>query len=142
MNDFLRSAEEQLKFNKDKSSVMAELGDHVETKREFFESIGYDEEASEEKANEAMGSGEIIGQRLDMIHRSNEKIEKLLFTGVLVINIALNFIEIQIGDNGFLPPFLMALLALVSNFLFTAAAMRFKSTKASAALIVCSFYPC
>ena len=141
MKDFLQSAEEQLILNKDKDSIITELSDHVETKKEFFESIGYDDETSIEKANEAMGNGEVIGQRLDMIHRSNMKIEKLLFAGVFVINIALNFVEIQIGNNGFLPPFLMALLALVSNFLFTAAAMRFKSTKTSIALIVCSFLP-
>lgn len=141
MKDFLQSAEEQLIFNKDKDSIITELSDHVDTKKEFFESIGYDEEASAEKANEAMGDGEVIGQRLDMIHKSGTKIKKLLVAGVFIANLALFFLEIPTGNNAFLIPFLMALLALISNFLFTAAAIRFKSIRVSAALIVFSFFP-
>ena len=141
MKDFLKSAEEQLIFNKDVDSIITELSDHVKTKIEFFESIGYDDKASAEKANEAMGSGEVIGQRLDMIHRSNTRIKKLIVAGVIVVNIALHFFEIPAGNNAFLIPFLMALFALTSNFLFTAAAIRFKSIRVSAALIVFSFFP-
>lgn len=141
MKDFLQSAEEQLIFNKDLDSIITELSDHVETKREFFESIGYDEEASAEKANEAMGDGAVIGQRLDLIHSSNTKIKKLIVAGVVVINIAFYFLEIPVGNNIFLVPFLMALLALIINFLFTAAAIRFKSIRISAVLIIFSFFP-
>lgn len=141
MKDFLQSAEEQLILNKDKDSIISELSDHVETKKEFFEGIGYDEEASTEKANEAMGSGEVIGQRLNMIHRSNTKIKNQITSSVFAINIILHFLEIPKGSNIFLIPFLMALLALISNFLFTAAAIRFKSTHISAALIVFFFFP-
>ena len=141
MNDFLRSAEEQLKLNKDKIAVMTELGDHFETKKEFFESIGYDEEASAEKANEAMGDGEIIGQRLNMIHNPKTKINKLLIASVFIVNIVLHFLEIPASKGIFLVPFLMALIALISNFLFTAAAIRFKNIKISAALIVFAFFP-
>ena len=140
MKNFLQSAEEQLIFNKDVDSIITELSDHVVTKKEFFESIGYDKEASAEKANEAMGSGEIIGQRLDMIHRSNTKIKRLMVAGVLIINIALHFLEIPEGNNIFLIPFLMALLALISKFLFTAVAIRLKSIPISIALIICSFF--
>ena len=140
MKDFLRSAEEQLILNKDKEAVIAELSDHVETKKEFFESIGYDQKAGAEKANEAMGDGEVVGQRLNRIHQSNAKIKKLMVAGVLVVNISLHFLEIPEGNSIFLIPFLMALLALISKFLFTAAAIRFKSSPISTALIICSFF--
>ena len=87
MKDFLKSAEDQLKSAEDRKAVMLELKEHLELKKEFFESIGYDTETSEEKANEAMGSGEIIGQRLSEIHRrKNKKIIGIFILCTVCVN--------------------------------------------------------
>ncbi|MCH5316501.1 MAG: hypothetical protein J1E05_00870 [Eubacterium sp.] len=138
MNDFLRSAEAQLKFNKDKSSVMAELGDHVETKVEFFESIGYDEEASAEKANEAMGSGEIIGQRLNQIHNRMRKASAYLIVASAIANIGLNAAILLADKSNYSIPYAAALFILVCNLAFTYAAIKFKSLWLSAASMIFS----
>ena len=138
MSDFLRSAEEQLKFNKDKSSVLAELGDHVETKTEFFKSIGYDENASTEKANEAMGNGEIIGQRLNQIHSRKGKMAGLLILGSALANIGLNLIILLADKSDYSIPFAAALFVLLCNLALTYAAIKWKSLWLSAALMIFS----
>ena len=137
MKDFLKSAEEQLKFNKDKHLVLTELGDHVETKKEFFESIGYDENASAEKANEAMGNGEIIGQRLNQIHRN--KMEITLSTiSIIALNIAAIFAATPIDKSTFFLPFLLALIVLIDNLFGTVLAIKRKAPGLSATLIAVS----
>lgn len=138
MNDFLRSAEEQLKFNKDKSSVMAELEDHVETKQSFFKSIGYGEATSAEKANEAMGNGEIVGQRLNQIHSRMRKTAVYLIASSVIANIALNAAILLADNSDYSIPFAAALFILLCNLAFTYAAMKFKSLWLSAALLTFS----
>lgn len=137
MKDFLQSAEEQLKLNKDKSSVMAELGDHVETKKEFFEGIGYDENASTEKANEAMGSGEIVGQRLNQVHSRNTY-TKLDIIFIIIINTAAVFTAFPVDKNTFFFPFAIASLVIADNLIFTAIAIKLKTIGLSATLIAVS----
>ena len=134
MKDFLKSAEEQLKFNKDKHLVLAELGDHVETKTEFFESIGYDKLASAEKANEAMGNGEIVGQRLNQIHFSKRMSVLLPIFGVIFVNIFLNLAPPPNGSTFFLP-FVSTLFILIYNLFGTALAIKRKLKGLSITLI-------
>lgn len=141
MNDFLRSAEEQLKLNKDKASVMAELGDHVETKRSFFKSIGYDETVGAEKANEAMGNGEIIGQRLNQIHRSSRLLSAILFTLLVAVNSLIKNNAFAEDEDFFLHTFLWALLTLVVALCVTAIAAKRKDKETSLFLIFFSFAP-
>lgn len=134
MKDFLQSAEEQLKLNKDKESVMTELSDHVETKIEFFESIGYDKEASTEKANEAMGNGEVVGQRLHQIHYRKQISVLFPILSVIFVNIFLNFGP-STDENSFFLPFVTTLFILIYNFLGTALAIKRKMKGLSITLI-------
>ena len=138
MNDFLRSAEEQLKLNKDKASVMAELKDHVETKRSFFKSIGYDETAGAEKANEAMGNGEIIGQRLNQIHSRMRKASVYLIVASVIANLGLNAAILLADKSNYSLLFAAALFILLCNLVFTYAAIKFKSLWLSAASMIFS----
>ena len=138
MNDFLRSAEEQLELNKDKASVMAELKDHVETKRSFFRSIGYDESTSAEKANEAMGNGEIIGQRLNQIHSRMGKASVYLIVASVIANLGLNAAILLADKSNYSIPFAAALFILLCNLAFTYAAIKFKSLWLSAASMIFS----
>ena len=116
MKDFLKSAEEQLKSAEDKESVMRELSDHLETKKEYFESIGYSKDASKEKANEAMGSGEIIGQRLNEIHRPDGKKSKAVKIAVICVNLLFLFLlAVPLSKNSFIFPFAAAVIIFICN---------------------------
>lgn len=137
MKDFLQSAEEQLVLNKDKNSIITELHDHVETKIEFFESIGYDEYSSTEKANEAMGNGEIVGLRLNQIHHLNRESVLLAYLGTIALNIALLFSR-PTNESTFFFPFAAALIILIFNFLATAVALKRKMIGLSVTLIAIS----
>ena len=141
MNDFLRSAEEQLKLNKDKASVMAELEDHVKTKRSFFKSIGYDENASADKANKAMGDGEVIGQRLNKIHRPNRLLSAILFMLLGAVNSMIKNNTFAEDNDFFLHTFLWALLTLVVDLCITVVAAKRKNKETSLYLIFFSFFP-
>ena len=134
MKDFLKSAEEQLKLNKDKYLVLTELGDHFETKKEFFESIGYDNEASAEKANEAMGNGEVIGQRLNQIHRNKTEIT-LSMISIIALNIAAIFASFPTEKSTFFLPFILSLIVLIDNLFGTVLAIKRKTIGLSAMLI-------
>ncbi len=138
MKDFLKSAEDQLKSAEDRKAVMLELKEHLELKKEFFESIGYDTETSEEKANEAMGSGEIIGQRLSEIHRrKNKKIIGIFILCTVCVNAGALF-TFPTDKNAFVFPFTGAALILINNLLDTAAAIKLKSVFFSAVLMIAS----
>ena len=135
MKDFLKSAEEQLKYNGDKITVLTELGDHLETKKEFFEDIGYDEASSAEKANEAMGNGEVIGQRLNYIHSPKNQL-RIKIT-VIVTNL-LFLLAYPTDKSSYFFPFLCAVLILICNFANTALAVKLKSRIFSIVLIIAS----
>ena len=138
MKDFLQSAEEQLVLNKDKNSIITELSDHVVTKKEFFESIGYDKEASAEKANEAMGNGEIIGQRLNQIHSRMGKASVYLIVASVIANLGLNAAILLADKSNYSIPFAAALFILLCNLAFTYATIKFKSLWLSAASMIFS----
>lgn len=136
MKDFLNSAEGQLKYNKDKSAVLVELGDHFQTKKEFFESIGYDEESSAEKANEAMGDGVVIGQRLNSIH--SKKNEILIYIIAFIVKNLLFFVFKPTNKNTYFSPFLFAVFIILYYFANTETAVRLKSRVFSILIIVYS----
>ncbi len=46
--------------------IQEELYDHIDEKDRFFEKIGYDSVSAQEKTEEAMGDGDIVGEQLDM----------------------------------------------------------------------------
>lgn len=61
MNNFLKQAKEQLTSCENPEEILAELNDHIEENKKYYEDIGYFGDDCIEKANEAMGDGEIIG---------------------------------------------------------------------------------
>ena len=141
MSKFLYSVGEQLKSNKNRIVILRELEDHVETKREFFESIGYDQKTSAEKANEAMGDGEIVGQRLNTIHRSNRLLSAILFMLLVAVNSMIRDNTFAEDNDFFLHTFLWALLTLVVDLCITVVAAKRKDKETSLCLIFFSFFP-
>ena len=135
MKDFLKSAEEQLRNSKDKYSVLTELGDHLETKKEYFELIGYDEASSAERANEAMGDGEVIGQRLNYIHRPKKSVINII---VIVVTNLLFLFFIPTEKSSYFLPFLYAVLIFICNSVNTAIAVKLKNNILSTLLIIFS----
>lgn len=139
MNNFLNDAQNQLRVCMDKQTVMTELDDHLQTKKEFFEDLGYDEQSSFEKANEAMGDGEIVGQRLNVLHTPKYKQINLWCFIIAVCNIVFPFIVgIPSGEDIFIRPFFSAVLILIINFAFTAFALKVKNRKFSVLILIFS----
>ena len=141
MSNFLHSVDEQLKSNKDRISVIRELSDHVETKKEFFESIGYDQKSSAEKANEAMGDGEVVGQRLNKIHRPNRLLTGIFLMFLVGVNSLIKDNTFAEDNDFFLHTFLWALFALVSDLCITTVSIKRKDKELSLYLIIASFAP-
>lgn len=139
MDDFIKNTENELAFCRSKEIVLAELSDHFETKKEFFQSLGYDEEASFEKANEAMGDGTIVGARLKSIHSRGGG--RFLLFSVFAVNCALLFASIPSFANSFFRPFFFAALTLILNSVYTAAAIKLKRSSLSICSIMFSFIP-
>ncbi len=52
-----------------KKEIEYELFDHLNEKERYWEAIGYDESASTEKAETAMGDADIVGERLDSVKK-------------------------------------------------------------------------
>ncbi|MGN0528572.1 MAG: hypothetical protein ACI4IE_05520, partial [Eubacterium sp.] len=46
--------------------IQKEPYDHIDEKDRLFEEIGYDSASAQEKTEEAMGDGDIVGEQLDM----------------------------------------------------------------------------
>lgn len=55
-----------IKSKNNHKKINLELQDHIDENYKFFESIGYDEEQSLEKAEFAMGDGDIVGEQFDL----------------------------------------------------------------------------
>lgn len=137
MSDFLKNVENQLKGCKDKALVMAELQDHVEARKEFFEEIGYDELSGSQKADEAMGDGEIVGQRLKTLHVIDYKQHDIILFVIVLCNILIPFIVgIPRGNDAFLLPFFSGAWMLIINMLFTGYAIRKKNSDFSIPIIL------
>ena len=52
-----------------RNKIESELFDHLDEKEQRLEKIGYGEAEAFEKANEAMGDGDTVGEQLDMIKK-------------------------------------------------------------------------
>jgi hypothetical protein len=63
-----------------KEAVKNELFDHLDEKERFFGEIGYDENASSDKTDEAMGDADLVGEQLDSIGKSFFKSNSFLYT--------------------------------------------------------------
>lgn len=68
--EFLKTATAKIYNFNQKQKIKAELIDHIETKKEFFMEIGYNEAASEEKAITEMGDAEEISNDLSKLYNS------------------------------------------------------------------------
>lgn len=66
--DYLNKATEKIFVASEKEKVKNELFDHIEMRKDFYKDIGYDDEAAEEKASEAMGDAEEISSVLGELH--------------------------------------------------------------------------
>ena len=57
IKEYIKEATSKIFTIHEKESVSLELSDHLLSKQEFFEDIGYSQDISEEKAVEEMGPG-------------------------------------------------------------------------------------
>lgn len=68
--EYLNKATSKIVISSEKTKVYNELSDHIELKKASFKEMGYDEEAAEAKAAEAMGNADEIADTLGTIHNN------------------------------------------------------------------------
>ena len=141
MDNFLEQARNQLTSCENPEEILAELNDHIEENKKYYEDIGYFGDDCIEKANEAMGDGEIIGQRLNEQNRKrNIKIQILIAVLIMVINYALSvYFALPSYENTFVCPFFTGIVILIIDYVFTIFAIKLKSKLMSFVLALMCF---
>lgn len=141
MDNFLEQARKQLTSCENPEEILAELNDHIEENKKYYEDIGYFGDDCIEKANEAMGDGEIIGQRLNEQNRKrNIKIQILIAVLIMVINYALSvYFALPSYENTFVRPFFTGIVILIIDYAFTIFAIKLKSKLMSFVLALMCF---
>lgn len=141
MDNFLEQARNQLTSCENPEEILAELNDHIEENKKYYEDIGYFGDSCIEKVNEAMGDGEIIGQRLNAQNRKrNIKIQILIAVLIMVINYALSvYFALPSYENTFVRPFFTGIVILIIDYAFTIFAIKLKSKLMSFVLALMCF---
>lgn len=77
-----------IKSKNNHKKIRLELQDHIDENYKFFESIGYDEEQLIEKAEFAMGDGDIVGEQFDLqLSSAKNRRYKYALLDLLVVSI-------------------------------------------------------
>ena len=141
MDNFLEQARNQLTSCENPEEILAELNDHIEENKKYYEDMGYCGDDCIEKVNEAMGDGVIIGQRLNEQNRKrNIKIQILIAVLIMVINYALSvYFALPSYENTFVHPFFTGIVILIIDYVFTILAIKLKSKLISFVLILMCF---
>ena len=141
MDNFLEQARNQLTSCENPEEILAELNDHIEENRKYYEDIGYFGDACSEKVNEAMGDGDIIGQRLNAQNtRKITGLQILLVVLIVILNFLLSTIfALPFYGNSFVKPFFTGVAILIIDYVFTILAIKLKSKLISFVLILMCF---
>lgn len=141
MDNFLEQARNQLTSCENPEEILAELNDHIEENKKYYEDMGYCGDDCIEKVNEAMGDGVIIGQRLNEQNRKrNIKIQILIAVLIMVINFALSvYFALPSYENTFVRPFFTGIVILIIDYAFTIFAIKLKSKLMSFVLALMCF---
>lgn len=141
MDNFLEQARKQLTSCENPEEILAELNDHIEENKKYYEDIGYFGDDCIEKANEAMGDGEIIGQRLNAQNtRKITGLQILLVVLIVILNFLLSTIfALPFYGNSFVKPFFTGVAILIIDYVFTILAIKLKSKLISFVLILMCF---
>lgn len=141
MDNFLEQARNQLTSCENPEEILAELNDHIEENKKYYEDIGYFGDACSEKVNEAMGDGEIIGQRLNAQNtRKITGLQILLVVLIFILNFLLSTIfALPFYGNSLVKPFFTGVAILIIDYVFTILAIKLKSKLISFVLILMCF---
>lgn len=97
---YIESITSKLTNEKVKKALTQELSDHIESKEEYWQDIGYNEEQAELMAVDAMGDAEPVGEQIDKIYRENslDYLHFFLYLLSAVCTYLVFFIEIDHHD--------------------------------------------
>lgn len=98
IKEFLDNVCEEIKYKPIRNEICEELKNHIEEKKENYIEEGFKEELAEEKAIEQMGNAEIIGKKLNRIHRPKLDWKLLL---IILIMISFGFIIASTRANNY-----------------------------------------
>lgn len=85
--EYLQKIGEQIRFEKAREGVKAELEWHIEDQKEEFLCAGMTEAEAEEAAVREMGDPVAVGTELDRIHRPRMAWNCIILIGVLYLEI-------------------------------------------------------
>lgn len=141
MDNFLEQARNQLTSCENPEEILAELNDHIEENKKYYEDMGYCGDDCIEKVNEAMGDGEIIGQRLNAQNtRKITGLQILLVVLIVILNFLFSTIfALPFYGNSFVKPFFTGVAILIIDYVFTILAIKLKSKLISFVLILICF---
>ena len=98
IKEFLDNVCEEIKYKPIRNEICEELKNHIEEKKENYIEEGFKEELAEEKATEQMGNAEIIGKKLNRIHRPKLDWKLLL---IILIMVSFGFIIASTRANNY-----------------------------------------
>ena len=98
IKEFLDNVCEEIKYKPIRNEICEELKNHIEEKKENYIEEGFKEELAEEKAIEQMGNAEIIGKKLNRIHRPKLDWKLLL---IILIMVSFGFIIASTRANNY-----------------------------------------
>lgn len=81
-----------------RAELKYELESHVDERRSFFQSLGYDEETALEKAEEAMGDPDVAGEQF-YLQIKGEKRKNALYVFIAIATALLNLLFYAIDDS-------------------------------------------
>lgn len=81
-----------------KKLVEYELTDHIIEKHNFYEDIGYDDDASLGKADEMMGDADIVGEQLEALNKERN-IRKIISTIISLLLFAAAFTYVSMNSD-------------------------------------------
>ena len=85
-----------------KAEVLAELGDHLQEKTDYFEELGYEKEPAAEKAEQALGElddARTVGEQLAAIKKPHRAVRVLLLMASLLLLFA-SFVQVFFVFSG------------------------------------------
>lgn len=103
-----------------KQLVEYELNDHIIEKHNFYKDIGYDDDASLDKADEIMGDADIVGEQFEALNRARN-IRKIIASAVsfLLFVTACAYISISSDSSGIFYDYIFSFYGYIAcNIIF------------------------
>lgn len=140
--DYIESISSKLSDKKIKTALEREFSDHIQTKEEYWQEVGYSSEQSELKAVEAMGEAEPVAEQIKKVHNENHFgivnfFLYIIFTLASFFSylISIDTSDVTYADNNYKTIYLFMVSALSCCMLCACASISIKKKSNAVAII-------